>query len=124
VRQGPHWNPSPLCHDPSPIRTEEADTPPNPTAALSNARNQSPYKRQRALALILSDPESIYGVGVPGGEIFSGSRGERQTQTEPNVRSSHDGGHDGHDEGKCGHDGPANIDYGMDKRLLLRIRHQ
>ena len=49
-----------------------------------------------------------------GWEVPGRSRGEGKRTTEPDERSGDDGGHDGDDEGECGYDGAADVDYGVD----------
>jgi hypothetical protein len=121
---GPDGHPPPLRHDAPPNDAQEARPPQDPPAALPCPRRQPAHQRQRHLPGFLPGAQGLHGAGIPGGQVPGRPGVEGQAETESHERPSSHGGHDGHDEGKHGHDDPAESNYGVDQRLLFGLRYQ
>lgn len=124
LRLDPYRRPPTLRHRPPGHNAQKATASQPQGTALAAARHQSTIQLPRHISLVFQRAQDVPGIGVQGWSIPQGSREPGQTGGEPDDGSCGDGGDDGDDEGKHGHDDPANVDHELDQCLFRRFRHQ
>jgi len=120
----PHWSPAPLPLNTPPDSPQATSNPATTPDALSHARREPAHQRSTNLAVLVRAQKRLPRHRLPRRHLPRRPRGSRQAAAQPHDGSSCYGGHDGHDEGECGHDGPADSHHGVDQRFLLGICHQ